>query len=415
MINIIEAENHLILEYIVEDGNPNWVEEELRVKGKVNLLKTFYFTTQDRYFLTKNTAEANDIFLPQLELDEEGIYHFILGVEIDDEKFRINSNILGISQDLLISKKYGHKLKQYHFVAKYRRAVLPILDKLVKGQIVIGDASEGSIPFEEYDSLTKSFPIETELHHYIATRVYHAFKNYLNFKSDPQKKFNKYLESKLVPQSFEDKSIIYEFEVATFTLIRDKLREMLDKADSYKEKDWQRIMLEFLLIIFPKYVAVLNNLSIKDFYSNSSKPKNRYIDFTLVDANGNIDIIEIKQPFPNAVLSNNKYRDNYTPAKELTGSVMQAEKYIFHLSKWGILGEKSINSKRKSELPIGLQIKITNPKALIIMGRSHDFDKDKYFDFEIIKRKYSNMIDIITYDDLLARLDRIIEKFRKLS
>jgi len=29
-------------------------------------------------------------------------------------------------------------------------------------------------------------------------------------------------------------------------------------------------------------------------------------------------------------------------------------------------------------------------------------------DLEIIKRKYANMIDILTYDDLLRRLDNII-------
>ena len=34
-------------------------------------------------------------------------------------------------------------------------------------------------------------------------------------------------------------------------------------------------------------------------------------------------------------------------------------------------------------------------------------------DLEIIKRKYANMIDIITYDDLLRRLDNILASLRR--
>jgi hypothetical protein len=45
------------------------------------------------------------------------------------------------------------------------------------------------------------------------------------------------------------------------------------------------------------------------------------------------------------------------------------------------------------------------------MGRSNDFDELKTIDFEIIKRKYKNMVDIISYDDLLNRLNFLINKY----
>ncbi len=133
----------------------------------------------------------------------------------------------------------------------------------------------------------------------------------------------------------------------------------------------------------------------------------------LVDANGNIDIIEVKKPFANALLSRNTYRGNHTPRIELAGSVMQAEKYVFHMSKWGREGELEIYKKRKSELPAGFELKITNPKAMILLGRDNDFDGEQRFDFEIIRRKYANVIDIMTYDDLLRRLENIIVMMKK--
>ena len=87
---------------------------------------------------------------------------------------------------------------------------------------------------------------------------------------------------------------------------------------------------------------------------------------------------------------------------------MQAEKYLFHLNKWGQAGEREIYEKRKSKLPDGIKLQITNPKALILLGRDKDFTGEQRFDFEIIRRKYANMVDIMTYDDLRRRLDNII-------
>ena len=51
---------------------------------------------------------------------------------------------------------------------------------------------------------------------------------------------------------------------------------------------------------------------------------------------------------------------------------------------------------------------------MILLGREKRADgtsalaDDQLFDLEVIKRKYSNMMDILTYDDLLRRLDNVI-------
>ena len=92
---------------------------------------------------------------------------------------------------------------------------------------------------------------------------------------------------------------------------------------------------------------------------------------------------------------------------------MQAEKYLFHLNKWGQAGERDIYDKRKSEFPDGMELKITNPKAMILLGRDNDFSGEQRFDFEIIRRKYANMMDIMTYDDLLRRVENIIAMMRR--
>lgn len=64
-----------------------------------------------------------------------------------------------------------------------------------------------------------------------------------------------------------------------------------------------------------------------------------------------------------------------------------------------------------------MTISISNPKAIIIVGRdehhSSKMSAQQLLDFELIKRKYANVVDIITYDDLLRRLDNIIMSLSK--
>jgi hypothetical protein len=52
--------------------------------------------------------------------------------------------------------------------------------------------------------------------------------------------------------------------------------------------------------------------------------------------------------------------------------------------------------------------------GIIIMGRETKMSKEQLEDFEVVKRKYKNVADIITYDDLIRRLKSIIERFEEL-
>lgn len=160
-------------------------------------------------------------------------------------------------------------------------------------------------------------------------------------------------------------------------------------------------------LIYPKYIKVFEEVTIRDVYNQ----RNKRLDYMLVDSSGNIDIVEIKKPFEKSIVSQSKYRGNYVPLRELSGTVMQIEKYIYLLNKWGKRGEETLSKKYKDDLPDGLKINVINPGGLIIMGRENKLTPAQLKDFEVIKRKYKNVIDIITYDELIARLKHIIFKF----
>jgi hypothetical protein len=49
------------------------------------------------------------------------------------------------------------------------------------------------------------------------------------------------------------------------------------------------------------------------------------------------------------------------------------------------------------------------------MGRENNLSVEQKRDFEVVKRKYKNVIDIITYDSLVERLKTTIEQMKKFS
>jgi hypothetical protein len=400
MIKFLKQNEQLLLIYHPDRSNDaQWLDEKLKEEGKATLRRSFTFTAND---LVSHTEQVDD------EDDDERI--FKLGVS-DGNYYRINKAILGLKHDLLLSKTM--KFDLHVFVANRDISIFRRIDELIDEPMLVGGESEGAIPLADFQYLQQTFPTTTELTHYARSRISRVLKDYFGTISDAENQLNRYLARKKPLVAKFSSSILDNYELQKFEYIHNELTGMLQTFESYAEKNWQKKILELLLYIFPKYIAVLENVHIKDFYSKHDKVTNRYIDLMLVDANGSIDIIEVKKPFDNALLSQNKYRGNHTPRTELAGSVMQAEKYLLHLNKWGQPGEREIYEKHKSELPIGIKLQITNPKALILLGRDRDFTGEQRFDFEIIRRQYVNMVDIMTYDDLLRRLKNIIAMMRQ--
>ncbi|WP_198920010.1 Shedu immune nuclease family protein [Pseudomonas chlororaphis] len=391
------------LEYEGDLGaNNKWVWDELTTNNEARISRIFLFKPADLL----NPPSATQDF-------EDYEYWFRLGA-FDNGYVRIPARILEIKNDLLISRDVT--LKRSIFVAERNVSIFRRLSELLdhSDPIVIGGMHPDAIPRDVFEELLKKFPNTYELNRYADARVHTILSQYLDGMRDARGRYESYLNrnKSLTSTSKIDLDVLKKLEVEKYILIRDLIENSLETKRNWSEGDWQKLMLSFLLLLFPKYIMVLENVTIYDYYSNPSKKTDRFIDIALVDANGNLDIIEVKKPFDDKILRKSKYRDNSIPTSELSGSIMQAEKYLFHLSKWGSRGEDILTKKYVTELPQGMRIRISNPKAIIIVGRDQiggaNMTGSQLLDFEIIKRKYANMMDIITYDDLLRRLNNTI-------
>lgn len=394
------------MDYQPELNNAAWVSRELAAFGEVTVSRGFTFTNDD---LIEGPPEQ-----PEDE-PSEPFFRFRFATR-EAGYFRIPGRILGISNDVWIADEMW--LERKLFIAERNVGIFRRIAKL-KGSdtaIVVGGSREGGIPIEEFRELLKRFPNSGELDRYANARVEAIIGEYLDSMGSARENYEAYLSRR--KSSVSDEPLpqreLLQAEINKFTYVRDTIAAWLPSATAYSERDWQRMIVKVILLIFPKYIAVLENVQIADFYSMPGQTKRRYIDLCLVDAGGNIDVIEIKKPFDNVILTKTLYRDNSLPTRELSGCIMQAEKYLFHLSKWGIEGERLLSQRYGATLPTAMQIRVTNPKALLILGRDQlpgggaALTPREMFDLEVIKRKYANMMDILTYDDLLRRLDNII-------
>jgi hypothetical protein len=407
MIEFTDTQGRLELIYKAEFGPSEWVEQDLERSGEVRIARTFHFSKEDLVKKADETEDGSEF--EELE-DTNGSYTFALGA-LEEGYFKIAGEKLGIKHDIYLATDLP--ISDRTFIAHRNISIFRRIARITSEDIYIGGDNPNAMPVSDFEKLLKSFPNSTELDRYASSKVARILEDYFETTSPAEKRFQDYLNKRGREAKIHDIPDVYQFEVSKYEFIRDRIIELLRDESSFSENEWRDLMLQFILLIFPKYVSVLRNVLVKDFYTSPSKSKNRYVDIALIDANGHIDIIEIKKPFENCLVSDSDYRGNFTPRKELSGTIMQAEKYLFHLSKWGVAGEADITSRQASHLPAGLKVKITNPQAIVIAGRSNALSTQQLFDFELIKRKYANIVDILSYDDLLNRLSSIIEKFKR--
>lgn len=386
MIEFKKHENLLILHYEPEQ-NSDWIEERLKSEDE--------FKFSGRTFNLRQEIYLTEIHDKDKLIDE--YYRFVVG-ELNGEYYKMDRRFLGIGYNLYLHTSLTFERKT--FVAERNIPIFKRFNDHGLQELWIGGAREEALPKGVFEEMLKQFPNSWELNRYARARVSSIIRNYVPIETDFEEKYRKYRErkdSKIGSQSLEK---FAEYESDKFKNLLEKLEEMLSKAEEYNEKQWQKEILQIIQLLYPKYIHPIPEAPVHD----SLAKKNRSIDFLLVDASGYVDAIEIKKPFAKCIVTSNRYRDNHVPMRELNGTVMQLEKYLYHLNRWGQKGEKILNEKYGDELPKGLEIRVINPNGMIIMGLDKDLTQDQRNDFEVIRRKYRHVLEIMTYDDMLRRL-----------
>ena len=396
-------DNELRLIYRPRDGS-YWVHEKFR-RGEALVIKgTFHLTSRD---LVEGQPDAtiNDIEDDNFEWPEDDQLMFTVAT-MDGEYFRFKPEVLGFDTPVLLHRDARPDWKW--FSAERRVSILDVLHGLGLDRIVIGGPDPDAIPLIEYERLLGQFPTPYELRRYVQARVSVVIKQYTEPTVDAEAVLNAYVNNrtKATPSNLGEP--FRQSDAAKYDFALDRLRAMLNDEEGTSEAQWQLEIVEIILLLNPRYIKAFTEVKLWDADARTW----RRVDILLVDASGNVDVIEIKKPMGKPIMLPTRYRDHHLPMRDLVGAMGQINHYLRHLQRWGEAGEAHLTRSLSAGLPPDFNIRIINPAGIIIMGRSNTLSEVQQREFEVFRRDSKGIIDIITYDDLLARLQAVLDQLR---
>lgn len=389
-----EYHEYLVMRYKPERGQADWLVEPLESDNDISFSAKTFNIRKEIYRTDIDDGEFN----------MDPCYRFIVG-HLENGYYRMDRRFLGIEYDLFLHEALT--CRRTTFVAETNIPVFRGFNDHGFSEFYIGGDHPDALPQEVFETMLRQFPSTYELKKYARARVSSMIRNYVPIRADFAADYVRYMERKASQRGSLPRDDYAEYESGKFSNLVEKIEGMLGDAVPYNETQWQTEILQVIQLLYPKYIKAFREAPVRDSLAN----KNRSIDFLLVDASGYVDAIEIKKPFADCIVTSNCYRDNHVPMRELSGTIMQLEKYLYHLNRWGQAGEAKLNERYSDQLPNGLTLKIVNPAGMIIMGRDNTLTDDQRTDFEVIRRKYRHVVEIMTYDDLLRRLKTIRDQF----
>ena len=360
-----------------------------------------YVPIKHTFFVTKDLLceDANE------EDDWEETLRFCVGT-IGDSYAELDAEVLGTNHSFYIGNEI--KLNPQMFTAYRNISIIRKIDEVIEHDFYIGGDWEAhnGISKETFENLISKFPKTAELDKYAHKRIASIIKDYFPECDKYEAIYEKFIGSKsnsFAPTTSTVSKFNIQIELEQFSVAYQELNDMLDRYEAIDEKQWQEKIHNILQLLYPKYICCAREIK---FYGgkNDKQP-----DFLLVDANGFVDILEIKKADVRVLT---QYRNNYVAAREISGAIQQIEKYIFCLNSSN-KAQEDVSKKLIEFLPDSIEVKFVNPQGILLAGRSNEFNREQQKDFELIKRQYKHVADIMTYDDLAQRLSNIIAALQK--
>ena len=354
----------------------------------------------------KGTVWVNKTNLVEINQDDESICFTI--AKTKENYYLLDREVFGIKHNISIEKKLN--ISDKWFITYPKTSVIKKIDELLQDDLCIvadENGEENYLPSRAFLELIEVFPNSYEVKKYVSSRISYLLSTYVEGVWKNKESYERYLEKKeanLPLSSFPNIKLMgYEMYKKAY----DELELMLKNSMSYSEKEWQRRIYEIICVLYPKYIARFREIEVGTDGRHMKTP-----DFMLVDSAGFVDILEIKKPDGIKVVSTTEYRNNYVASRDLEGAIVQIEKYIYILNHEGEARVKKIQDKVRNHLPSNFRLKVVNPQGILLLGRSNNLTDEQLFDFEIIKRQHKNIVDIMTYDDLLKRFRNILNQIK---
>jgi Shedu protein SduA, C-terminal len=170
--------------------------------------------------------------------------------------------------------------------------------------------------------------------------------------------------------------------------------------NQHPESWWQNYVQARILLMQQGYIRPVEKMNV-------AIGNTKYPDFALVTHDNYLDILEIKRP-GTTILKEDRSRGNYHWDTEISRAIIQVENYLEHIANQAA----EVRSFVKDNY--ALELKVVRPRGFILAGNSAEFSSQKQRDdFRLLSHGLKN-VTVITYDELLVRLEnhiRVLEKY----
>ena len=420
-IGFEKKDNQLILCYETER---DWLEKKLEDDQDFQIYKTFSFSKKDLIFKDEESPIGYE-------------YKFVLGEKVQNY-FRIDKEKIGANFDLYIDaslsidqswfvtssskrSRYQDKTGEEKSSSIYGNILYAFKNFYKHDKLFIDIDSESTfkddgfhITQSTYKHFVEIFPTATNVKYQTLSIFTKLLKSELDVV-DYEEIYSRYKSREISVRNKEDIKTeeICKQEKVKYIYAKDQLLKSLERSaagEFIHEDEFSKLIAQIFCFLNPKYVKIQTKLNISDY---TGARANCQADLSLIDCEGNIDLIEVKSPqaYPN-LFRKRQYRNHYVPSGELSGAINQLEQYLKCLTK--MTTEEISNKNPALQNEMGeIKLKAVHPKGYIIFGRdAASFNEDninqKRLDFELIKNTYKDVVDIITFDELIKRFERII-------
>lgn len=297
-------------------------------------------------------------------------------------------------------------------------ALYSVWEEQEKPGFFLGGTVEPNFNLTDIKKIQNNLVTKTELDKYTMLQNSKFAEKYINTNSS---KFSLYLQKKQqareadIPIITSDNRDVIRQVNSVLRQKSSELKKMIEPDQVsdraiWNENDYQKILLEIFPFIFPQYTHFIREYQFK--IDNNLNKKSERPDFLAATTNLSVDVIEIKKP-DFEIFKRGTYRGNSVFSSEVQGLISQIQKYIFNLERNAEKEESKITQtfKNKTDFDCGKSesLRVRSPKAIVVIGRKPNSD-EKIRDFEIYKRRYQDIEEFLTYDDILDRIDRIINR-----
>ncbi len=206
---------------------------------------------------------------------------------------------------------------------------------------------------------------------------------------------------KYTRKDLKERMVLDLQEKARLLTLRAVIKEYEDllKANPAESK-WQAF--------FDKYITLFDNRYVKKIdIKNIAVGITKFPDLVLVDIYGYIDFYELKKSGVKLLAYDNSHKTYYW-SPEISKTIAQVSVYLQKAKDNSLSYIKAVKEETETEDQDGLEVDIVRPKAIIVAGSSKELNKEKKREHFKNLRESLKDIEFVLYDELLERLNNLL-------